>query len=45
MLTLENFIFGGMVHAFHEAKMKKLKENNLVLSKDIFKITVNICEK
>lgn len=40
MLTLENFIFGGMVHAaFHEAKMKKLKENNLVLSKDIFKIT------
>ena len=39
MLTLESFIFGGITHAaIYNAKMKKLKENNFIVPKDIFKI-------
>ena len=39
MFTLENFIFGSIVHtAIHGAKMKKLRENNFIVPKDIFKI-------
>ena len=38
MLTLENFILGSITHtALHEARMKKLRENNLILPKSIFK--------
>jgi hypothetical protein len=38
MFTINDFIFGGITHtALHEAKMKKLRENNLILPKNIFK--------
>lgn len=39
MFTIDDFIFSGITHtALHEANMKKLKENNLILNKNIFKI-------
>jgi FkbM family methyltransferase len=38
MFTISDFIFGSITHtALHEAKMKKLRENNLILPKNIFK--------
>ena len=38
MFTLNDFIFGGMIHTgIHEARMNKLRENNLVLPKNIFR--------
>jgi hypothetical protein len=39
MFTIDDFIFGGITHtALHEARMKKLRDDNLILNKNIFKI-------
>lgn len=39
MFTLNDFIFGGIIHTgIHEARMNKLRENNIVLPKSIFRI-------
>lgn len=38
MFTISDFIFGGITHtALHEAKMKKLREHNIILPKSVFK--------
>lgn len=38
MFTLNDLIFGGIIHTgIHEARMSKLRENNLILDKNIFK--------
>lgn len=39
MFTLNDIIFGGIIHTgIHEARMNKLRENNVVLNKNIFKM-------
>lgn len=39
MFTLNDFIFGGIIHTgLYEARMKKLREDNLILNKNIFKM-------
>lgn len=39
MFTIYDFIFGGITHtALHEARMNKLREDNLILNKNIFKM-------
>lgn len=39
MFTLNDFIFGGIIHTgLHEARMNKLRENNVVPNKNIFKM-------
>lgn len=39
MFTLNDLIFGGVIYTgIHEARMDKLRENNIILDKNIFKM-------